>query len=187
MVIGVILLIAAGLVLLLTYNDIINALLRQNPDSRTLKLLAKGEFLWMSNREGYYQAALKSFVEHPFKIYGFLGDRFYYADVFQYTTDNAVIATLFSHNSVNELLLNFGVIPGICIAVYFIRKLFRAAGALHARRDTKAWTVCLILFCCSIVPVMISTSWLGDWSIWLVMGAALTLASHRRAFTPVQE
>lgn len=186
-VIGVVALIAAGIVLLVTYESIIDALLRQNPDSRTLKLLAKGEFLWMSNREDYYKAAWNSIVEHPFRIYGFLGDRFYYADVFRSISDNAVIATMFSHNSALELLLNFGVISGVCIVVYFVAKIVKAARVLHLRGDMTAWTVHLILFGCAFVPTMVSSSWLNDPSIWITMGAALTLASNKERSVSAQK
>ena len=178
-VIGFAILATVCVVLLVAYDSIIDLLLLNNPDSRTLRLLANGEFLWTSNRDGYYEAAFASVVNHPFKFYGLLGDRFYYADVFGNTTDNTVIVSMFSHNVPLELLLNFGVIPGGIIIGYFVVKVILAFWTLNSRKDRTAWAVYLIFLACSFTAAMVSSSWLNDYSLWLSMGMTLTLGRQR--------
>ena len=168
--------IVAVVILLTQYENIINSLLVSNPDSRTLKLLAKGEFFWSSNRDGYYEAAFDSFVNHPFKIYGLLGDRFYYADTFKSAGDLATVESMYSHNTMLELLMNFGVIPGICINLFFIWKAFLAAVNLNRRNDQTAWSVFIIIFAGAFAPLFLSSSWLNDYSIWLMAGVILALS-----------
>lgn len=175
--------VAVVAVLLTQYENIVNSLLASNPDSRTLKLLAEGDFFWSSNRDKYYKAAFDSIVDHPFKFYGFLGDRFYYADTFGTVSDNTLIETMYSHNTMLELLLNFGVIPGLCINLFFVWKALQAVGDLSRRNDHTAWAVFIIIFASAFAPLFLSSSWLNDYTIWLMAGMMLTLAKHTASET----
>ena len=177
----------AAIVLLTQYNNIINSLLASNPNSRTLKLLAKGEFLWSSNRDGYYNAAFDSIINHPLKVYGMLGDRFYYADTFNTVGDLAVVASMFSHNTMLELLLNFGVIPGLCINLFFIWKALQAVMNLNKRNDKTAWAIFIIVFASAFAPLFISSSWLNDYGIWLMAGVILQLAKKPQVKTTTEK
>lgn len=169
----------AAIVLLVMYDDIINMLLEANPTSRTLKLLARGEFLWTSNRDGYYEAALASFMENPLRVYGFLGDRFYYADTFGSMADNGVIATMYSHNSLNELMLNFGVIPGIIMIFILLVNFWRAVKNLNRINQNERWYTYIILFSSAAVAAFISSSWLNDVTVWLLCGSMFSVATRK--------
>ena len=132
--------IAVAILLMIFFEDIIAYLYKQNPTSRTLRLMAKGEFFWASNRENYYDAAYKSFMNNPFKIYGFLGDRFYYYDTFNSAGGNEYAATMFSHNTLLELMLNFGVFIGAGIIGFFLYKIGNHAGwQVHPGSSARRW------------------------------------------------
>ena len=92
---------------------------------------------------------------------------------------NEVAITMFSHNTLLELMLNFGVFIGIGIIGYFAYKMKRAITALNNRRDETAWKVHIIIFASAFAPLFISSSWLNDYTIWLLAGTLLGLASRR--------
>lgn len=177
-VIALFMLICVVIFVVVFYENIINYLLLQNPGSRTLKLIEKGQFFWSSNRDRYYNAAFDSFVIHPFRIYGFLGDRFYYADYFGSTGDNSYIATMFSHNSIIEIMLNFGVFFGALIDLYLIAKIIRAIRKLNRVDNETVWITYIIIFTSAFVAMFISSSWLNDYTVWLLFGSVLTIC-HR--------
>ena len=90
---------------------------------------------------------------------------------------------MYSHNTMLELLLNFGVIPGLCINLFFIWKAFRAVVNLNRRNDQTAWSVFIIIFASAFAPLFISSSWLNDYTIWLMAGVILTLAKRTNTET----
>lgn len=170
---------SVALLLIFAFGDIVEYLYKQNPDSRTLKLMMDGEFFWTSNRNHYYEAAFASFWNHPFRIYGFLGDRFYYYDTFRSMGGNDIAVTMFSHNTLLELMLNFGILIGAAIIVYFIFKMRTAVKILNSRRDETAWKVHIIIFASAFAPLFISSSWLNDYTIWLMAGVILGMGSKK--------
>ena len=120
-------------------------------------------------------------MNNPFKIYGFLGDRFYYYDTFNSAGGNEYAATMFSHNTLLELMLNFGVFIGAGIIGFFLYKMVRAIKTLKKRDESAAWKTHIILFASAFAPLFLSSSWLNDYMIWLLAGAILGLASLRTA------
>ena len=169
---------SAVIFLAFSSESILDYLVLHNPESRTLHLILSGRFFWSSNRDLYYNAAVSSFTHHPFKIYGFLGDRFYYADYFSRSKDNSVIVTMFSHNAIIEIMMNFGIFIGILINLYLIYKFTASVKFLIRRNDQTAWMLHLIIFSSAFVALFISSSWLNDYTVWLMCGAALKMASQ---------
>ena len=139
-----------------------------NPSSRTLKLLVQGDFLWSSNRNRYYDAALASFVNHPLKVYGFLGDRYYFAASFGGSHTTEMIETMFAHNVFYEWMLNFGVFVGAGIIVYFAFNIFRTSKFLFD--DSKSVCFFTTFFGVAFVSMLTSSSYLNDYLIWFIWG-----------------
>ncbi len=155
-------------VISLFYDQIVNWLLLLNPSSRTLKLLARGDFLWLSNRNKYYDAALESFIDHPFKVYGFLGDRYYFAESFGGGHTADMIETMFAHNVFYEWMLNFGVFIGLGIIIFFAAKVFQSSKLLL--NDSQSVCFFATFFGVTFVSMLTSSSYLNDYLIWFVWG-----------------
>ena len=68
------------------------------PTSRTLQYLVAGDIFDDSNRFVYYDRIKNSLCFYPFKVYGFLGDRIYYAVQSVDILSAGEIESMFSHN-----------------------------------------------------------------------------------------
>ncbi len=167
--------------LLVFYENIIDGLVSLFPESRTLRLIANGDFMWTSNRDGYYAAGWESLLNHPLRMYGFLGDRFYFADTFSSGTSLSLVLTMFSHNVLLEILLNFGLFIGAIIITWLLVKFYGGFKTLFRSQDliVKKWH--LIIFGSAIVTLLVSTSYLNDYTAWLIAGSFFTLATQQKA------
>lgn len=156
------------IIFFLLYDQIIELLLTINPSSRTLNLLSRGDFLWTSGRNSYYDAALESFRTYPFRVYGFLGDRYYFADFFGSGYSVDFIETMFAHNVFYEWMLNFGVFIGAGIIAFFAFRVFRTSRYLINDRNRIIFFS--IFFGIVITSMLTSSSYLNDYMIWFLWG-----------------
>ena len=157
------------LVVVSSFSTIIEALIDYFPNSRTLKILNAGDMLNDSNRsDGFYSELINSLLTHPFKIHGFLGDRIYLAG--PYAT-NDVILSSFSHNVILELCMNFGLMPGLLMSLYFLFILIKSLVKSLKNNKINNYLFVMVLGC-SFVDMMISLSYLGAYQMWLLFGLA---------------
>ena len=132
-------------------------------------MLSEGDMLDDSNRmSAFYSDLFYSLGTNPFKIYGFIGDRIYLAG--QGAT-NEIIISSFSHNVLLEICMNFGLIPGVIINIYFLIILLK--GLINSKySDIVVHYVFLSFLGVTFVEMMLSSSYLGSYYIWLLYGLA---------------
>lgn len=164
-----ILTILCSTILVIFFSDIIRIMEELLPNSRTLRMLSEGDMLDDSNRmSAFYSDLFYSLETNPFKIYGFIGDRIYLAG--QGAT-NEIIISSFSHNVLLEICMNFGLIPGVIINIYFSIILLK--GLINSKySDIVVHYVFLSFLGVTFVNMMLSSSYLGSYYIWLLYGFA---------------
>lgn len=168
-IILLILTILGSTILVIFLSDIIRIMGELLPNSRTIRMLSEGDMLDDSNRmSAFYSDLFYSLGTNPFKIYGFIGDRIYLAG--QGAT-NEIIISSFSHNVLLEICMNFGLIPGVIINIYFLIILLK--GLINSKySDIVVHYVFLSFLGVTFVEMMLSSSYLGSYYIWLLYGLA---------------
>lgn len=157
------------LAVITSFSTIMEALIDYFPNSRTLKMLNAGDMLDDSNRsDGFYSELIYSLSTNPFKIHGFLGDRIYLAGP---SATNDVILSSFSHNVILELCMNFGLILGLIICIYFLYILFNGWNK-SKKFDYNVRYIFMSFLGVTFVNMMVSSSYLGSYFIWILFGIA---------------
>lgn len=159
-------------VFLIAGDSIFEYLYNLFPDSRTLKMMAVGDFLDDSNRSSYYDKIIDHLTDNPLDMCGLIGDRIYFCP--KGTTSE--ILSSFSHNCCLELCMDFGVPLGILLNIYFFRKLWIATRNSFAVQNTVNYVYVLILGAC-FLNMMVSASFMGDYVVWLLFGLAFKLCN----------
>jgi hypothetical protein len=171
-----VLLFAATIAIIVFFTSLSGFLLDLFPNSRTLGYLAKGEILDDSNRgEGVYLGLVESLKEHPLKIYGLVGNQIFNAG--PNASFDEILAS-FAHNVYLELCMNFGLIIGVFLGVYFTIVLIYAY-LKSKTRDRAIEYVFLGVFGMTFVNMMVSFSWLFQYEVWLLVGLAYNIIRTR--------
>lgn len=137
------------------------------PNSRTLTYLRRGELFDDSGRsESFYSKMILSLQESPLKMYGLVGNQIFQAGENASMDD---ILSSFAHNVYLELCMNFGVVIGVLLSVYFTIVLFRAFYK-SKWRNLDIEFVYLGVLGMTFVGMMLSYSWQFSYQIWLLMG-----------------
>lgn len=161
-------------VLFWLYSDAIFMKLYQwLPDSRTLKMLANGDLMDDSNRSIIYDRIYDHLQEKPLSMLGFLGDRIYLSHNGATVLE---ISSLFSHNCCLELCMQFGLPIGILLNIHFITKLIVALRRSFLVQYTINYVYVIILGA-GLLNLMISASYLGEYTAWLLFGLAFNICN----------
>lgn len=161
-------------VLFWLYSDAIFMKLYQwFPDSRTLKMLANGDLMDDSNRSSIYDRIYDHLQEKPLSMLGFLGDRIYLSHNGATVLE---ISSLFSHNCCLELCMQFGLPIGILLNIHFITKLIVALRRSFLVQYTINYVYVIILGA-GLLNLMISASYLGEYTAWLLFGLAFNICN----------
>lgn len=175
-VVSIVILAIVIIVFLIFSEQIFNRLYQWLPNSRTLNMMAEGEFLDDSNRGSFYDRILDRLVSHPFSMLGLIGDRIYLSQSYYSTAD---ILSNFSHNCSLELCMNFGLPIGIVLNVYFLRKLFIAAKQCFRVQNTINYIYMLILGA-GFLNMMVSASYMSSYIVWLLFGLAFSICNMKK-------
>lgn len=173
------LLIIGAVVITSTFGLLSRELMNILPNSRTLNVLLSGNIFDDSNRsDGFYSKMYASFEQNPLKMHGLIGNQIYLAG------DNAsadVIMSSFAHNVYLEICMNFGVIIGIFMGLYFTIVLIRAYLKSKWRKEDVEF-VFLGVLGMTFVGMLVSYSWLFSYSIWLLFGMAYGVIHNKRIY-----
>lgn len=166
------LLIVSAVVLILFFNTISVLLSDLFPNSRSLNFLLKGELFEDSNRsDSYYSRMWSAIQDNPLKMYGLIGNQIFLAG------ENASIEAIlgsFAHNVYLELCMNFGVVIGLFLGLYFTILLIKAY--LKSKwRNRGIEFVYLGFLGMTFIGMMVSESWQFSYQIWLLIGMAYRL------------
>jgi hypothetical protein len=172
-----VLLFAATITIIVFFTFLSDFLLDLFPNSRTLAYLVKGEIFDDSSRaENFYSGMIESLKEHPMKMYGLVGNQIFSAGS-NATFDD--ILSSFAHNVYLELCMNFGLIIGVFLGVYFTIVLIYAY--LKSKTcDRVLEYVFLGVFGMTFVNMMVSFSWVFSYEIWLLFGLAYNIIRTRQ-------
>lgn len=134
-----------------TFGIIYDILAEHGITSRTLALLSSG-FEADSGRGCLYNIALDYIEEHPILGIGLGGGRNMFGS--------------YVHNLFLDMWLDYGIIIGSI----FILTLFYVCFKVYLNNDQYGRDI-LILFCCiGILPLMVSGTYLTDYSFWMMLG-----------------
>ncbi len=165
------LLVIVSIVFLIFSDSLFARLFQLLPDSRTLKMMTGGELMDDSNRNSIYAKIFAHISDNPLSMLGFLGDRIYLSGAGSSIQE---ISSSFSHNSSLELCMQFGVPLGIVLNIYFITKLIVALRRSFIVQYTINYVYVLILGA-GLFNLMISASYLGEYTAWLLFGLAFNI------------
>lgn len=161
-------------VFLIAGDSIFEYLYNLFPDSRTLKMMAVGDFLDDSNRSSIYDKIIDHLTDNPLDMCGLIGDRIFLCP----NGTTSEILSSFSHNCCLELCMNFGLFIGIILNIIFIKKLLQAViGSFH-RQFTINYIFMLILGA-GFVDMMVSASYMVSYIPWLLFGCAFSICNSK--------
>lgn len=133
---------------------IVNVLEKAGIQSRVLTLLLKGEATADNGRNLLYVSAWEKITDHSlWSGYGPLSDMFY-------------LDGYYVHNIILELMLDFGMLPGLCLFIVLILGLIRT---LLKCIDEEAIAILLIFVSCGFVKLFISSSFWTETSFWMML------------------
>lgn len=168
-------LVIVAILFLANSEAIFNQLYQWFPDSRTLKMMAAGDFMDDSNRGWFYERIFSHLKDKPFSMLGLIGDRIYLASTNASTSE---ILSNFSHNCSLELCMNFGVPIGLALNLYFLYKLFAATKKSFKVQNTINYIFVLFLGA-GFVNMMVSASYMGSYTPWLIFGLAFCICDNK--------
>lgn len=150
---------------LIFYKEILllinNILIKYNIYSRTINLLLN-ENVHLSGREYLYTGAIELISKHPIIGIGIAGDRYYLGG--------------YVHNLFLEILLDFGGFFGSLICFILIIIFMESNFFINK----KTANIISIFFCLSVVPLLVSGSYLMDAWFWIYLGIVLKLINNKK-------
>ena len=157
-------------------DAIFNQLYRWFPDSRTLQMMALGNFMDDSNRSWFYQRLINHLTENPFSMRGLIGDRIFLSNSSATTEE---ILSNFSHNCMLELCMNFGLPIGVILNIYFITKIISTIKSSFQIQNIVNYVYVLVLGA-GFVDMMVSASYMGSYIPWFLFGLVFCISSRNR-------
>lgn len=156
------------LVVIFYSQSIVDSLVALFPNSRSIKFLNNNDVLNDSNRFGLYSRLIDELTNSPFRIHGLLGDQIFLAGP---SATDEIILSSFSHNVSLELCMQFGLLLGMLIIVYFLVKLISAF--IKSKKCSPSLSFVFIgVLGMSFVNMMVSSSYMNAYHVWLLIGLA---------------
>ena len=156
------------------FVDMISVFSSNNFSTRSLELLVSGEIGADNEREELRKAAINYIQEHPFIGSGIINDRIIIAQQMGNFGDR--IYGSYCHNFFLEIMMQFGLIPGILILIIFIKRLFVALkNSVSIANDVIIFAVSIGLF-----PLLVSRSWITFSEFYLLIGVLISYFSVKR-------
>lgn len=170
---GTLLLIA----LFLSFDLVIEWLFGVFPNSRTLGLVNSRLFFAMSNRDSYYRYGLASVAEAPLRIRGLFGDRLVFASAFA----SQDMSGTYAHNFLVEILMQFGVIIGASLCIFWLLRLAFCTIRVFSMADRRRQQAFAAFAGAPLVYSMISGSYLLSYEIWLMFGLLANFTASKNS------
>lgn len=141
------------IVIICSFSSIIDWLQDYGINSRTLELLVEGEMDSDSGRGDIYSIIVDKVSEHPILGYGVFSDRVF-------------LDGSYCHNILLESFMNFGYF----IPISFIMVMMLLICMCMKHFTKLEFTLLLLFFLASVVPLFVSGSYLTDFRLPLFMG-----------------
>lgn len=175
-----ILIIGLGGVMYITYDVWLAFLTIAFPYSRTIWRLSNN-FFFESNtsyRSIMWKHIIDNFLENPFRIRGFLSDRFYLMRLFPTASSEGAYG-YYAHNLFLEQLFQFGVlaIPVIIVEIISVIRLFRFVSGAKNNRLVCVFSIYIAF---GVGQLMVSASYLTAKSFGILLGLMLYMGKPQR-------
>lgn len=159
---GILLLGIVTLILIFSFNSIVNWLagIPALGDSYIVQYLINGDLFLSESREIIYQNCSNRINTMGLDVSGFFGDRQYCGSVYP-------------HNIVIEILMQWGWIFGISIMIYLLIMILKA----WRRKSNHA--VLVFIVCCLLGRYFVSGTYVTEGRFWIFYGCLLALTSSR--------
>ena len=146
--------------------DIFNSM---NVSVRSIEMLLYDDITNDDARNKLRSIATNYILEHPILGSGFINDRVYiYSNYVMNKT--ATVYGSYCHNFFLEILMQFGLLPGIIIITIFIKKIvftFKYAISQTEREYL------IVITTIGIFPLLVSRSWITFHLFYMVLGTLL--------------
>ncbi len=170
-------LILLGILLLFTFLVVSNLNLIE--ELRLFSILSDKSFFQDNIRLKLWSDGIKFAIENPLSINGAVFDRIFYFMKYAYThdigfyIDETMIAGLYAHNLLVELIINLGFVFGGILSIYLIYNILKVLW-VHRNR------VEFILFVVSIgfIQLMYSNSYITSIWFWFMLGAIYSILKN---------
>ena len=175
--------VAVGIVVSVFFDRIMEILLilegHIGGNGRVIYKILNGNFYYSEGRNDIWEAALKVIKENVFFGVGMATDRLYLRDAMNAT------ATVYSHNIMLEILLQYGVIIGIPLLIFCLHHVIRVFRI--SRTNINLYSAYICVLCIGIVPLLMSSSYL-QWSTFYVFaGMIFSVRNRFRSKVAIQE
>ncbi|MCI6412670.1 MULTISPECIES: O-antigen ligase family protein [Butyricimonas] len=128
--------------------------------SRTLSLLLSDNITYTSGRDYIYDKVMEEFWNNPIVGMGLWGDR-------------VILAGIYCHNIILELYLNWGIVIGSILFIYFVYKLVH----VYMLSDKNRRNILVKYFMTMVIPLMASGSYLTSYNFGTFIGILVLI--HR--------
>jgi hypothetical protein len=166
---------------ILSFDSIISNVGGTFGDSRTVNMIAKGNFLDDSERSGYYARGINLLEHEPLNMHGLLGDYIVHANATHNINSIDLIMSSFSHNVFLEICLDFGLIIGLFLVIYFLKSLISAFNIYRYYCFENIRIVFVLILGPVFVNMMVSSSFGSDYWVWLLLGFVFYAKNFHRA------
>jgi len=172
-----------AVVLMLSFDELINMLAGLFPRSRTIVRILNGNFIntTTSVRMKSWTYIISELKNNPFSIRGFLSDRIYLARYLN--ADSESLYGSYAHNILLEILFQFGAIS-VPFLVFGIAKVVKSFHYMKNNLFEKSKVICFIVFAFGIGQLSVSASYLTAKSFGMMVGLVLLIdeMSRRKKF-----
>ena len=135
--------------------------------SRVYTRLLDGSFLSSWGRDEIYSKIIPAIMQKPWTGYGFAGDR--------------LILNDYSHSIILELWASFGIPVGSVIFVTILSIIIRG---IIKSKDEEEKAFLLVLVCSSVLKLMLSSTYLNDRILYLLIGFCVFIIRRNEYLKP---
>lgn len=144
--------------------------------TRSIEMLMNREIASDDIRDSLRNESFAYAINHPFIGSGFLNDRVYLYKFGFITSSTATVYGSYSHFFIAEVLIQFGLIPGIIILFVFVKNILRR---ITVTINVDESFIFLIIISIGVFPLLVSRSWFSFQYFYLVLGLLFTNTSNQ--------
>lgn len=161
------------------FDDIFMALSKAFPNSRTIGIIKLTGFLNPTGRDSIYHQLIEELWRSPIALRSLHGDTAFLSQ----TMGKSVLDGIYAHNFILEVLFDFGLPLGVIILGIWTVILGKSMN-LAFRSDDIPQIIIYAVFVIGALPrMMISGSFVTEYSTWLAIGVMLHLVKQSRLRT----
>lgn len=136
---------------------------------RSVEMLLYNDISDDQSRHRLRMIAINYILDHPFIGSGFINDRAYIYS--QYIINKtATVYGSYCHNFFLEIMMQFGLMPGLFVIVVFLKKIFSIIRHSISKMEKEYIVIVLTI---GFFPLLVSRSWITFHMFYMVIGLCL--------------